>query len=279
MTENKDVKKESSNQEISEKFSDFKRIPSGTIRLGLIEIQKEANSGQSMSLFELGDFAIQNKGFFNQQSWYTTLNTEENIGVDVNGRFYRRNESVVVVVQGKGLLVNQVLKLNSLEERLDLSNGSIKYSQEDFDNLLRGRLPSGQKIKLYDFMQAQAKSFAPEKNFGIILPYELAKETKSGIHSEKDLMRNILAIARAGGKNNLTKIYSAFAPVIPKDLYHQRFNLEEGLGNFHSLNDVIPSIPQGRLLYLVNSKYANKKLGIYGNVGFNEPANFIFSKS
>ena len=72
------------------------------------------------------------------QKGYTT-HTEENIGIDKKGRFYSRDNPVLVVVNGGGILTPERI-MQAYDE--GLINGGVRYRDEEFDILLDGK-PNG----------------------------------------------------------------------------------------------------------------------------------------
>ena len=168
------------------------------------------------------------------KQWYT-VHTEENIGLDRKGRFYKRDTSVLVVVNGGGILTPDRIE-KAYEE--GLVNGSAKYSDKEFDSLLEGRLPDGNTINIYTL--DDIKKGLPEVSHksGFIIPYELAQKTKDGYHKKKDFMANPLAIIRSGDMENLEAYFDK-----AKDS-------DEEVGNHHPFSGRDASQPQGRVLFL-----------------------------
>jgi hypothetical protein len=170
------------------------------------------------------------------KKWHT-VHTEENIGIDTNGSFYGRNDPVLVVVNGGGILTP-----DRIQQAYDdgLVNNSAKYSQEEFDNLLQGRLPNGDSIQLHNFEEIkQGISNLPHR-FGVVMPYALAQETVSGRQAKNIFLENPLVIARNGGIENLEN-------------YYERAKDSNGnLGGYHPFSGRDPTQAQGRVLYLSN---------------------------
>jgi len=168
------------------------------------------------------------------QKWYS-VHTEENIGIDKKGIFYDREEPVLVVVNGGGILTPNRIQLAYDE---GLLRGSAKYHDDEFDGLLDGRLPNGESINLYRFEEIkEGVSDLPHK-FGVVMPYRLAQETKSGYYKKREFLENPLVIARMGGLENLEAYYEK-----GKDSAND-------MGNWHPFNGRDASVPQGRALFL-----------------------------
>jgi hypothetical protein len=164
------------------------------------------------------------------------VHTEENIGVDKKGRFYTQNDPVLVVVNGGGILTPDRIKQAYID---GLINGSAKYEDEEFDNLLDGKLPDNTQIQLYKFEDIQKGVSNLPHRFGVVLPYSMAQGTSSGYHTKDAFTTNPLVIARAGGTQNL-------------DVYFKKAKRtsDNMLGNWHPFSGRDPTVPQGRLLHL-----------------------------
>ena len=174
------------------------------------------------------------KDNFLWQDWYS-VHTEENIGIDKKGRFYTKDEPVLVVVNGGGILTPE--RINKAYED-ELINGSAKYSDNEFDDLLDGKLPDNTSIQLYRFEEIKKGITSLPHRFGVVMPYSMAKGTSSGYHKKDGFTTNPLVIARAGGIENLEAYYNLAK------------HLDGDLGNYHPFSDRDASTPQGRLLYL-----------------------------
>ena len=179
------------------------------------------------------------------KKWYT-VHTEENIGIDKKGRFYTRNEPVLIIVNGGGILTPDRIRQAYNE---GLVNHSAKYTEDEFNGLLEGKLPDGSSLALYPYEDIEKGVSNLLHRFGIVMPYQTAKETSSGYHKKRGFLENPLAIARNGGRENL-------------EGYYEKARNEKGdLGNWHVYGkDRDPTVPQGRLLFL-SIDYG----GLYGN--------------
>jgi hypothetical protein len=168
------------------------------------------------------------------QKWYA-VHTEENIGIDQKGRFYSANEPVLVVVNGGGILTpDRIMK--AYDDCL-ISN-SARYENQEFDNLLDGKLADGSHIELFSFEQIKDGVSSLPHKFGVVMPYSMAQGTKSGYHQKKDFMENPLVIARVGGLENL-------------ESYYEMAKASDGdLGCYHPFSGRDAVTPQGRVLFL-----------------------------
>ncbi len=188
------------------------------------------------------------------QKWYT-VHTEENIGVDSKGRFYTANEPVLVVVNGGGILTPKRI-MKAYED--GLINNSAKYNIQEFDDLLDGKLPSGESLDLFRFEEIRDRVSSLPHRFGVVMPYSVAQSTKSGYHQKKGFIENPLAIARAGGVENLESYYE-MAKASDNDL-----------GCYHPFSGRDALVPQGRVLFLDYSYD-----GLYGNVNLISNSRFV----
>ena len=84
------------------------------------------------------------------------------------------------------------------------------------------------------------------------LSLEEAQNTKSDYHEKPEFINNPLVIARNSGTNNLSE-------------YFDKAKSNDKVANWHRLNDINPTEPSGRLLFL---SYVNLGLG-GGNLGNN----------
>ncbi len=186
------------------------------------------------------------------KKWYA-VHTEENIGIDKKGRFYSRGEPVLVIVNGGGILTPERIR-KAYDE--GLINGSAKYRDEEFNDLLDGKLPDGTSIELYRFREIKKGISNLPHRFGIVMPYSMAQNTKSGFHQKKEFMENPLVIARAGGIENIESYYEmAKAP-------------DGNLSNYHPFKRRDASTPHGCVLFLDSSYNGLVDLNLYGEARF-----------
>ena len=170
------------------------------------------------------------------KQWYT-VHTEENIGIDKKGRFYAKNKPILAVVNGGGILTPERIKQAYSEGLID---HSAKYTDEEFDSLLDGKLPDGSSLKFYTIEDIKKGISNLPHRFGVVMPYELAQKTESKQYQNEQFLENPLVIARNGGLENL-------------ESYFEKAKDDDGLGNWHVYKDRDASVPQGRLLYLVSN--------------------------
>jgi len=171
------------------------------------------------------------------QNWYT-IHTEENIGIDLKGRFYTANEPVLVLVNGGGILTPDRIK-KAYDE--GLISGSAKYRDEEFNDLLDGKLPDGTSIELYNFEDIKRGVSSLPHRFGIVMPYTMAQNTQSTYVGKREFLGNPLVIARNAGLQNLEEYFER-----AKD------TSDDTLGCYHPFSDRDASVPRGRVLFLYN---------------------------
>ena len=115
------------------------------------------------------------------KNWYT-VHTEENIGIDDKGRFYKKKEPVLVVVHGGGILTPERIQQAYRE---GLVGNSAKYTPEEFKSLLEGKLIDGTSLDLYSFEDINKGVSGLPHQFGVVMPYKIAQQTTSGSHKKR----------------------------------------------------------------------------------------------
>ena len=184
------------------------------------------------------------------------VHTEENIGIDKKGRFYTKDEPVLVVVNGGGILTPPRI-FKAYED--GLIDNSARYSDQEFDDLLDGKLADGTSIQLHKFEDIKNGISDLPHRFGVVMPYSMAQNTESGYFNKTDFMNNPLVIARAAELENLEAYFER-----AKDTD------DDTLGNHHPFNGRDASTPQGRVLVLYN--YC---IGLIGNCNLGYIGRFV----
>ncbi len=168
------------------------------------------------------------------QKWYS-VQTEENIGIDTNGKYVKPGGAVLITLHGRGLLTPQRIRM-AYEE--GLVNGSAKYVPLEFSDLLKGSV-YGEEIPLY-FIDDFKKGISNlPRRYGVVNDYTKMQSLKSGYHTRDEFLNNDLVIARAGGLENLASYF---------DLAKK--SDDSTLGNWHPFSGRDASVSQGRLLFL-----------------------------
>ncbi len=181
------------------------------------------------------------------------VHTEEDIGIDKKGRFYARNNPVLIIVNGGGILTPDRIRQAYSEGLID---NSARYTDEEFNELLEGKLPDGSSLNIYPFDDIKKGVSNLLHKFGVVMPYELAKRTKSGYHKKSGFLENPLVIARNGGRENLEKYYE------------EAKDSDNDLGNWHVYDNSRDAlVPQGRLLFLYDNRSGLDGDDYLGNSG------------
>ena len=179
--------------------------------------------------------------YTNSYFWNETFtsHTEENVGIDTKGRFYGICDPVLVIVNGGGLITPE--RIEQLPRTPVGITGEIMYKNEEFDELLEGKLPDGNSIPLICFEDIKQGITNLPHRFGVVMPYNLAAKTPSGKHNKKDFIENPLVIARAGGQEHLEE-------------YFEKLQISS-MGNYHNLEARRSPMPTGRLIEIKNFKH------------------------
>ncbi|MBI1968844.1 hypothetical protein HYS49_02950 [Candidatus Woesearchaeota archaeon] len=180
--------------------------------------------------------ATADKNNYLWKNWFTAL-SEEDIGIDKKGAFVTKSSPVVITVHGGGILTPDRI-MQAYREGLTPQNAA-KFTNEEFDNLLRGVLPSGESIDLYTVDDVKRGIPDPFGRYAVALDFKNAKATTSGYHAKTDFLKNPLVLSRAGTPNHL-------------EAYFDKAKSGGTVGNWHRLAEIEPNHPQGRLLFLGN---------------------------
>lgn len=210
--------------------------------------ERYAKSGIVASMpYLIAGKATADKDNYLWEDWFTAL-TEEDVGVDKKGSFVKKDKAVLVIVHGGGILTPNKIK-KAYDEELTGQNAA-KFTEEEFDDLLEGKLPNGESIKLYSFTDFEKGTPDPFGRYGVVINYQTAKNTKSGYYKKKAFMKNQVVIARAGGLEHL-------------DTYFEKAKGANGeVANCHPFKDIDSSQPQGRLLFLYSTITASSAISI-----------------
>ena len=191
----------------------------------------------SMPYLVAGKAAADKKNYL-WKEWFTAL-SEENIGIDKSGIFVKSGKPVVITVHGGGILKSDRIR-QAYNEGLTGQNAA-KYTNEEFNNLLKGVLQNGESIQIYTIEDIKKGNIPnPFGRYAVALDFETAKATNSGYHKKKGFMENPLVLARVGTIEHLEN-------------YFDKANDSDGnVRNTHRLSEIDYNQQQGRLLYLVN---------------------------
>ena len=171
------------------------------------------------------------------KSWFTAL-SEENIGVDKEGRFVESGKPVVVTVHGGGILTSDRIQ-KAYDEGLT-EQRAAKLTEDEFSNLLNGTLPNGENINIYTIDDVQNNNISHLfGKYAVVLDFESAKSTKSGYHQKEDFMKNPLVLARVGTPDYLEDYFEK-----------AKHSSDQDVRNSHIFEEIDTNQQQGRLLYL-----------------------------
>ncbi len=109
------------------------------------------------------------------QKWMS-VHTEENIGLDRDGN------AKLVTIHGGGILTPQ--RIRQAYDK-GLVSGSAKYDNQEFYDILEGRVPSGEEIPMFNYEEIKEGVENLPHRFGIVTPYDLVKDLESGWHKRE----------------------------------------------------------------------------------------------
>jgi hypothetical protein len=188
------------------------------------------------------------------KKWYGA-HTEENIGLDTQGKYVPQGQGILITIHGGGLLTPERIQQAYTAGVID---GSAKYTNEEFSGLLEGKI-NNEDMPLFLIDDIKKGITDMPRRYGVVLPLATIQSSKSGYHTKEEFLNNDLVIARAGGTQHL-------------DAYFEKAKRtsDNMIGNWHAFNGRDPSVPQGRLLFLDNGY-----TGLYGNVSLNDDGRFV----
>ena len=180
-------------------------------------------------------------------SWqWLTANYEEDVGIDSDGMFGKKGEPVLVAIQGGGIMLASPKRLQeAYTNRTPKEEPSLR--QEEISDVLAGKLPGGQQIKVYTISQLMKEDPAElPQAYAIAAPLKNIAGIKSGIVKVNKLPKNDIFMIRAGHPQTA----EAYARTL------RSAGVRE-YGNWHSLSNEAPNNPSGRVLHVGN----------YNNIG------------
>ena len=177
-------------------------------------------------------------------TWFTP-NSEENVVKTPQGN------RVVVAVHGGGMYGSPERFERVYRQSVDQSNpegltGQFtgKITERESRDVLEGKLPDGTEIPVYPFEEFKQGIADLPIRYGVILDYELARQSLSGYVDLEVLKDDPNMIVRAGG------VEAAAAYI---DKFGERHNTKM-MGNWHAYNRINPDQPQNRILFLAGNK-------------------------
>ena len=172
---------------------------------------------------------------------------------------------VVVTVHGGGIFAAPDRLERSLRADLNRANPegltgqyAGKITDTEARDLLEGKLPSGTEVPMYPYSEFKTGIAALPMRYGVILDFELARESTSGYERFEVLKHDPLMIVRAGG---------AEAASTYLDKAAERHGTER-MGSLHPFNRIDPNQPQTRLLNLGGNRGGTNSEGTDGGLGW-----------
>lgn len=190
------------------------------------------------------------------QAWQQTLtpNYDEAIGLDLEGRIGGKDESVFVGIQGSGIALSSAKQLQEACNN-KTPEGFPSTTNREISNLLAGKLPNGQQIKVYtlpEIMKEDPKRLPAA--YAIASPLKDLQDRPSGRIRVDELETDKLFIIRAGH------------PQTAKDYVKvlRLMGIEEH-GNWHPLPNLKPENPSVHVLHVLNdTSRCSYGLGSFG---------------
>ncbi len=167
--------------------------------------------------------------------------SEENIIIDREKTLTDSGRAILLCIHGGGLLtLDRISKLN----KADLThNDSVKYSEEESVEILKGKLPHGDRIKLYPVDDVLNEKISnPFGRYGVWMEFKEARQWGSGFYTENDFMNNSIVHARVGSleylENYFKKIsYSQFSNRVACSHYFRNIDPRQSQGNFLEISN------------------------------------------
>ena len=177
-------------------------------------------------------------------TWFTSY-TEESVVTTPQGNH------VVVAVHGGGIFASPDRFERSFYADLNRHNpegitgqSAAKITAQEAHDVLEGRLPGGTDIPVYEFAEFKRGIADLPMRYGVILDYEIARQSTRGYDTFDVLKDEPNLIVRAGGVEPLAAYL---------DKFRDRHNTKM-MGNWHPYNRIDPNQPQTRIPFLAGNK-------------------------
>ena len=177
-------------------------------------------------------------------TWFTA-NSEESVVTTPRGGH------VVVAVHGGGIFGSPARferSLNADQDRLNTEGltgqTAAKICAREARDLLNGRLPDATGFPVYPFAEFKAGIAGLPRRYGVVLDFELARQSKRGYETFDRLKDDPNMIVRAGG-------------VEPNIAYLDKFRSRHDtqlMGNWHPFNRIDPDVAQTRVPFLAGNR-------------------------
>ena len=177
-------------------------------------------------------------------TWFTSY-TEESVITTPQGNH------VIVAVHGGGIFASPDRFETSFHADLNRHNSAgitgqsaAKITQQEARDVLEGKLPDGTEIPVYPFDEFKRGVADLPRRYGVILDYEIARQSTRGYDTFEVLKDEPNLIVRAGGVEPLAAYLDKF-----KDRHNTKM-----MGNWHPYNRIDPNQPQTRIPFLAGNK-------------------------
>ena len=176
-------------------------------------------------------------------TWFTSY-SEESVVTTPQGNH------VIVAVHGGGIFASPERYERVYRASVDRSNVdgftgqySGKITQQEAHDVLEGRLPDGTEIPIYPYEEFKLGISDLPIRYGVIIDYELARQSLRGYEEFEVLKDDPNMIVRAGG----VEANNAYL-----DKYRDR-NHTKLMGHWHPYNRIDPNQPQTRIVFLAGN--------------------------
>ena len=197
-------------------------------------------------------------------TWFTST-TEESVVTTPQGT------RVVVAVHGGGIFASPERFERSFHADLDRENTegitaqtAAKISVAEGHDVLEGRLPDGTEIPVYSFSEFKRGISKLPMRYGVILDFELARQSKRGYEHFDVLKDDPNMIVRAGGVEPLAAYLDKFSARYDTEL----------MGNWHPYNRIDPDQPQTRMVFLAGNRGGIESEGKNQGLGWGYDADY-----
>ena len=177
-------------------------------------------------------------------TWFTSY-SEESVVTTPQGNH------VVVAIHGGGIFASPERYERVYRASVDRSNVdgftgqyAAKITQQEAHDILEGRLPDGTEVPVYPYEEfKQGINDLPAIRYGVIIDYELARQSLRGYEEFEVLKDDPNMIVRAGG----VEANNAYL-----DKYRDRNNTKL-MGHWHPYNRIDKNQPQTRMPFLAGN--------------------------
>jgi len=177
-------------------------------------------------------------------TWFSSY-SEENVVTTPQGNH------VVVVIHGGGIYASparfEKMYYASTDPRSVhgyTAQFAGKISEREAHDVLEGQLPDGTEVPVYPFEEFKRGIADLPIRYGVILDYELARQSLSGYVEFDALKDDPNMIARTGGVETASAYLDKF-----RDRHDTKF-----MGHWHPYNSINPDQPQTSTLFLAGNQ-------------------------